>query len=142
MADEKSHAAVFWRVGASDRFWASQGMLLVLDTGGERKFWDFYVQRKRQRRGKERKDGICTEDTKKKRQEGHGMPCPYGRMEMHEGESLRAEEDGFALEGFDGDEDGDGRVDAGGGEDRRDGTPMVGAGDDFFADEAGVEDGD
>lgn len=58
------------------------------------------------------------------------------------GKDLGAEEDGFALEGFDGDEDGDGGVDAGGGEDDGDGVPVIGAGDDFFADEAGVEDGD
>jgi hypothetical protein len=57
-------------------------------------------------------------------------------------EILGAEEDGFALEGFDGDEDGGGGVNAGGGEDYRDGVPVVGAGDDFFADEAGVQDGD
>lgn len=52
-----------------------------------------------------------------------------------------AEENGFALENFDGDKDGYGGVDAGGGEDRRNRTPMIGAGDDFFADQAGVEDG-
>ena len=55
---------------------------------------------------------------------------------------LGAEEDGFALEGFDGDEDGSGGVDAGGGEDDGDGSPVVGAGDNFFTDEAGVENGD
>lgn len=47
---------------------------------------------------------------------------------------LGTEEDGFALEGFDGDENGDGGVDAGGCEDYGDGVPVVGAGDDFFAD--------
>src|SRR5580700_8388130 len=52
-----------------------------------------------------------------------------------------AEEDGFALESSDGDEDGYSGVDAGGGKDRRDRTPVVGACDDFLADKAGVEDG-
>src|SRR5437588_666815 len=58
------------------------------------------------------------------------------------GGRLGAEEDGLALEGFEGEEEGDGGVDGGGGEDESDGAPVVGAGDDFLADEAGVEDGD
>ena len=88
-------------------------------------------RRKRQLRGKERKVGIYTErteDTENRRQEGQGVPCPY------RGKKLGTEEDGFALEGFDGDEDGGGGVDAGGGEDHGDGSPVVGAGDNFLAD--------
>src|SRR5277367_4317439 len=54
---------------------------------------------------------------------------------------LRAEEDGFALEHFYGDEEGGGGVDAGGGEDDDDVVPVVGAGDQFFAEEADVENG-
>jgi|SRR5580658_8541810 hypothetical protein len=110
---------------------------------------------------KKRQDGHERGD----RQDGHGpsklpsflrasrvnVPCRYdvggdlaeiGRSMLRPYKGLRAEEDGFALEGFDGDEDGDGGVDTGGGEDYGDGAPMVGAGDDFFADEAGVQDGD
>jgi hypothetical protein len=63
------------------------------------------------------------------------VSCPY------DGKRLGAEEDGFALEGFDGDEDGDGGVDAGGSEDDCYGAPVVGAGNDFFADQAGVKNG-
>src|SRR5207248_11166940 len=53
-----------------------------------------------------------------------------------------AEEDGFALEGFDGEEQGYGGIDAGGDKNEGDGVPMIGAGHDFFADQAGVENGD
>src|SRR5256885_3854055 len=53
-----------------------------------------------------------------------------------------AEEDGFALEGFDGEEERYGGVDAGGEEDEGDGIPVVGAGHDFLADQTGVENGD
>src|SRR5256885_9863547 len=54
---------------------------------------------------------------------------------------LRTKEDGFTLEGFDGEEEGDGGVDARGHEDEGDRVPVVRASDDFFANEAGVEDG-
>src|SRR5277367_665645 len=54
---------------------------------------------------------------------------------------LRAEEDGFALEHFYGDEEGGGGVDAGGGEDDGDVVPVIGAGDQFFAEETDVENG-
>jgi len=55
-------------------------------------------------------------------------------MIAKQGKTSGAEEDGFALEGFDGDENGEGGVDGGGGEDYGYGVPVVGAGDDFFAD--------
>ena len=48
------------------------------------------------------------------------------------------EEDGFALKSFDGEEDGDSRIDACGGKDIENGTPVIGAGDNFLADQAGV----
>jgi hypothetical protein len=53
-----------------------------------------------------------------------------------------AEEDGFALEHLDGDEKGGGGVDARGGEDDGDVVPMIGAGDELFAEQADVEYGD
>jgi hypothetical protein len=65
---------------------------------------------------------------------GTACRAPTGERKCANAKRLGAEEDGFALEGFDGDEDGGGGVDAGGGEDYGDGTPVVGAGDDFFAD--------
>src|SRR2546430_6716096 len=52
-----------------------------------------------------------------------------------------AEEDGFALEGFDGEEQGYGGIDAGGDKNEGDGVPVIGAGHDFLADQAGVENG-
>jgi len=59
-----------------------------------------------------------------------------GQARPLQGKSERsgAEEDGFALEGLDGDEDGDRRIYAGGSEDDGNGIPVVGTGDDFFAD--------
>src|SRR6266404_3123615 len=53
-----------------------------------------------------------------------------------------AEEDGFALEHFDGEEEGGGGVDAGGKENDGDEIPVVSAGDELFAEKADVEDGD
>jgi hypothetical protein len=54
----------------------------------------------------------------------------HGRAPRTErGRKLGAEEDGFALEHFDGEEEGGGGVDAGGGEDDGDVVPVVGAGD-------------
>src|SRR6266404_2574176 len=53
-----------------------------------------------------------------------------------------AEEDRFALEHFDGEEEGGGGVDAGGKENDGNEIPVVGAGDEFFAEKADVEDRD
>jgi len=55
---------------------------------------------------------------------------------------LGAEEDGLTLEHFDGNEESDGGVGAGRDEDDGDGTPMIGAGNDLLADEAGAQDRD
>src|SRR5712664_3423067 len=69
-------------------------------------------------------------------------PPRQGRGKPALGESgLGAEEDGFALEGFEGQEEGESGVDAGGGEDDGDGIPVISAGDDLLADQAGVENG-
>jgi hypothetical protein len=63
------------------------------------------------------KEGIYTEDaegteaTEEERRETGTACLPL------QGKELGAEEDGFALEHFDGDEEGGGGVDAGGGED-------------------------
>src|SRR5882672_12148413 len=58
------------------------------------------------------------------------------------GEKLGAEEDGFALEHFDGEEKGGGGVDAGGSENDGDEIPVIRAGDELFAEKANVKDGD
>jgi len=58
------------------------------------------------------------------------------------GIKLGAEEDGFALEHFDGEEKSGGGVGASGTEDQSDYVPMVGAGDEIFAKKADVENGD
>ena len=73
---------------------------------------------------RERRKRIYTEDAEgregtkeKKKQDGHGMPCPYERWKMHGAIGSGAEEDGFALEHFYGDEEGESGVDAVGSED-------------------------
>src|ERR1700682_2984277 len=63
-------------------------------------------------------------------------------LESHDGKKLGAEEDGFALEHFDGEEEGGGGVDAGGGKDDGDEVPVIGAGDEFLAKQADVQDRD
>lgn len=73
---------------------------------------------------------------------GKGKTGTACRALTGEGEGLGAEEDGFELEHFDGDEEGGGGVDAGGREDDGDEVPVIGAGDQFFAEEAGAENGD
>ena len=55
-------------------------------------------------------------------------------------QALGAEEDGFALEHFDGEEERGGGVHAGREENEGNGVPVVGACDDVFAHQAGVED--
>ena len=69
-----------------------------------------------------------------------GTAC-RARTGEREREELGAEEDGFALEHFYGDEEGGGGVDAGGREDDGDEVPVIGAGDQFFAEQADVKDG-
>ena len=55
---------------------------------------------------------------------------------------LGAEEDGFALEHFDGDKEGGRSIDARGKKNDGDVIPVVGAGDEFFAEEADVQNRD
>ena len=55
---------------------------------------------------------------------------------------LGAEEDGFALEHFDGQEERDGGVNASRREDDGDKVPMISAGDELLAEKTDVEDGD
>ena len=55
---------------------------------------------------------------------------------------LRAEEDGFALEHFDSERQSNGGVDAGGRKDDGDEIPMIGASDEFFAEQTDTENGD
>src|SRR5260370_36676961 len=57
-------------------------------------------------------------------------------------EKLGAEENGFALEHFDGEEEGDGGVDAGGKENEGDEIPVIGAGEEFFAEQAHIDNRD
>ena len=52
---------------------------------------------------------------------------------------LGAEEDGFALKRLEREEEGDAGVNTGGDEDKGDRIPVVGTGDDFLTDQAGVE---
>ena len=52
-----------------------------------------------------------------------------------------AEEDVFALEHFYGEEERDGGINAGGEKNQGDEVPVVGAGDEFLAEQAGVENG-
>jgi hypothetical protein len=59
-----------------------------------------------------RKEGIHTEDAEGPESEVAGVPCPDRKSK-----ELRAEEDGFALEHFDGDKKRGRGVDARGGED-------------------------
>jgi hypothetical protein len=61
-------------------------------------------------------------------------PATQGRniLRPYKGKNLRAEEDGFTLEHFDGEEEGDASVDAGGTEDDGDGVPVVGSGYEIF----------
>ncbi len=54
--------------------------------------------------------------------------------------SLGAEEDGFALEHFDGEEERSGRVNARGEENEGDVIPMIGASNELLAEKAGTED--
>src|SRR5713226_3173216 len=67
-----------------------------------------------------------------------------GQKEMAKlaSEKLGAEENGFALEHFDGEEESDGGVDAGGEENEGDKIPVIGAGDEFFAEQAHVDNRD
>jgi hypothetical protein len=61
---------------------------------------------------------------------------PYKR-ERREAESSGAEEDGFALEHFDGDEESDSGVNAIGSEDQCDQIPMIRACHEFLTQKAG-----
>src|SRR5260370_22077992 len=90
------------------------------------------------------KDWLCYQEQKRTQRFGAGGRRKAGRTEVrwYTGKKLGAEEDGFALEHFDGEEKRDGGVDAGGGEDHPDVIPVVGAGDEFLAEKADVEDRD
>src|SRR6266513_3605607 len=68
-----------------------------------------------------------------KRKAGRTEVRPYTQQteetERRLPERSGAEEDGFALEHFDGDEEGGSGIHAGGGENHRDVIPVIGAGD-------------
>ena len=61
-------------------------------------------------------------------------------LKSEAGAGLRAEEDGFALEHFDGEEERSGRVNARGEENEGDVIPMIGASNELLAEKAGTED--
>ena len=67
--------------------------------------------------------------------------APHGGRPYAE-RKLGAEEDGFALEHFDGDEECRGGVDTGGREDDGDVVPVISADDQLLAEETDIEDGD
>src|SRR5260370_17151417 len=92
----------------------------------------------------ESQDWLCHQQQKRTQRFFGGGRRKAGRTEVrsYTGKKLGAEEDGFALEHFDGEEKRDGGVDAGGGEDHPDVIPVVGAGDEFLAEKADIEDRD
>src|SRR5260370_11453945 len=94
--------------------------------------------------GKHSQEWLCQQQQKRTQRFFAGGRRKAGRTEVrsYTGKKLGAEEDGFALEHFDGEEKRDGGVEAGGGEDHPDVIPVVGAGDEFLAEKADVENRD
>ncbi len=83
---------------------------------------------------------LCHQQQKRTQRFFAGGRRKAGRTEVrsYTGKKLGAEEDGFALEHFDGEEKRDGGVEAGGGEDHPDVIPVVSAGDEFLAEKADI----